>query len=103
MDLHISEVLRIWKPRQLSKQDIRSWQFKFFKQLEPSWNNTHSCPLEVDMVRGWLKKFNPDILPTIYAECEKSNNFSKTFWWKWKQLPTQKKEKKPKNLTLNMK
>jgi hypothetical protein len=100
MDLHIGEMIRVWKPRPLQKQEIRYWHLKFFQQLEPSWNNFRPKPLEINMVRGWLKKFNPNMLPTIFAECEKSNNFSKTFWWKWKQLPTVKKEKKPKQKTL---
>ena len=55
------------------------------------------------MVRGWLRRFNKDMLPTIYAECESSNNFSAKFWTKWKQMPPYKAPKKPKNLTLKMK
>lgn len=99
MDLHISELMRVFKPRPLTKSDIRDWQMKFFKALEPGWNSYHSKPLEIRVVRGLLKKFNPSMLPTIYAECEKGN-FSKNFWWKWKQLPTVKKKEKPKNLTM---
>ena len=102
MDFHIKDVLNIYKPRQMTPKDVRSWQMKFFRSLEPSWNSYHKDPLEINMVRGWLKRFNKDMLPIIYAECEKGN-FSKNFWWKWGKMPPYVAPKKPKNLTLKMK
>ena len=95
--------MSIYKPRPIKKIGIRSWQYNFFKALEPGWNSVKPKPLDINMVRGWLRRFNKDMLPTIYAECESSNNFSAKFWTKWKQMPPYKAPKKPKNLTLKMK
>lgn len=96
----MKDLLEVYKPRKITKQDVRTWQYKFFEKLAPGWNSVKSKPLTINIVRGLLRKFNPIMLPTIYAECEKSNNFSKNFWWKWKQLPMPQKKKSKKNLQL---
>ncbi len=98
MDLHISDLLQIYKPRQVKVMKRKDWIYKFIAELNK--NRYEQDKLTLMRMAVTLKRWQDWELPVLWKLCETSNSFSKYFWWAYKMKPPIKKEKKKKELTL---
>ena len=100
MDLHISEIVKIYKPRPLEKQNRTFWIYKFIKQINDG--RYEQDKFDIPRMGRTLKRWQLWELPVLWKLCETSTNFTKYFWWAWHQKPPYHKPKKPKQLDLKI-
>jgi hypothetical protein len=99
MDLHIGDLLKIYKPREIKSLSRKDWIYKFIKEINK--DRYEADRLDLARMGRTLKRFPTWELPVLYKLCEESSNFNKFFWWKWKNQPPVKKEKKLKQKSLD--
>ena len=101
MEFQIGQFLKDYKPKRVRPKTRWQWIKQFYGKLYQSYNDHSPEPLTLQYLGIRLKQKVPTAeLPTLWALCEQSDNFGKFFWWRLKQYPTIKKEKKPKQTSI---
>jgi hypothetical protein len=100
MDLHISTLLEVWKPRPIPKVSRGQWIKQFYFKVKDGWNSVKTEPLTLAILATRMYNVPDAEMPTLWKLCSESSNFDKFFWWRIKRYPRRIKEKKKKSLQL---
>lgn len=100
MEMHISEIVKIFKPKPLVKQNRTYWIYKFIVHINDG--RYEQDKYDIKRMGRVLKRYDLWELPVLYKLCEQAKNFNQYFWWHWKQKPAYHKPKKPKQLDLKI-
>lgn len=100
MDLHIADLLQIYKPRKLVQTGRGQWIKQFYYKIKDGWNANKSEPLTIKTVAIRMRNVPDAELPVLWKLCEESSSFTSFFWWRIKKYPPKKREKKPKQISL---